>query len=101
MYAREGQSGLGQTSVLVYAARVERQAQYVGGVQGVVAVNPVCMLEGAYDGWAGTTPGCSTMVLPQCHLQTETGSTRKKGLSREKVPHPDWQSTLVSDGEPA
>ena len=31
------------------AAREEGQAWYVGGLQGVVGVNPVCILEGVYE----------------------------------------------------
>ena len=52
----------------------------MGVLQSVVGVNPVCMLEGAYEGRTGDSPGCSMTVFPQCHLQTETGNTRGGGI---------------------
>ena len=49
-------------------------------LQVVVRVKPVYMLEGAYEGWTGDAPGCSLTVLPWCHLQTETESTKEGGI---------------------
>ena len=74
-------------------------------------VNPVCILKEAFEGWTGDAQGCSTMVLPWCHLKTETGRVRgrdkraritmkkKKKVQVERGLHSDWQSAVVSDGE--
>ena len=61
----------------------------------LLGVNSVCMLGGAYEGRTGEATGCSMVVLPWCHLQTETGSARGGRDIRVRITMKKNRSTLV------